>query len=250
MSGEEKILYAKLKDCFRLSEKYQAPRFTSFLNEAEQEIIKKYTCEFGSNYCFFGGFENAQRKLLGVFPDWQEPCFDEFPISAIKITKKYQKTLSHRDYLGTILSLGIDRIKVGDILINDDDDCYVFVLADIADYILGGISKISNVGIKTMIIPLSEVLIPEVKFQEIYTVSASLRLDAVVASVLNVSRKTSSNLIQGLKVSVNHTPTTDTSYNLKPNDIISVRGYGRFIFSSQGHNTRSNRIHICVKKYI
>ena len=125
------IFLKKIRDVYNLADKHQSPKFSQFLDENEQVILKKEGL-FGA--MLFGGYEDAERCILGAFPDWQEPTSGEFPIKVLKITKKYDKELSHRNYLGTILSLGLRRDKIGDILV-DEKVAYVFVASDIADFI-------------------------------------------------------------------------------------------------------------------
>ena len=127
MTSEEKLLIAKCDDLFSQCDRYSDVRFSQFLNEAEQAvIIKNIGNRIGYNCCFYGGYDCAQRKIFTVFPEWSEPCNEEFPIKVLKIVKKFKKELSHRDYLGTVLSKGIDRNKVGDILIDSDILCNIF----------------------------------------------------------------------------------------------------------------------------
>lgn len=250
MTGEEKLLLARCEDLFSLCDKRVAPCFSDFLNEAEQAIIKSNIGNrVGYNSCFFGGYENAQRRIFGVFPQWEEPDEDCFPIKVLKITKNYKRELTHRDYLGTVLSCGIDRCKVGDILI-DMECAYIFLSEDIADYVCAGIDKIANVGVRSVVEDIGKITPPKPKFEVINTVSASVRLDAVVASVLNLSRKNACELIKSGRVCVNYSECSDVSHMLNVGDIISARGFGKFIFSDIGQKTRSDRLHIEVKKYI
>jgi len=250
VSNDEKLLIARCEDLFTQCDRNAAPRFSHFLNETEQSIIKEIIgTRVDYSTCFFGGYSQAQRCIFGVFPAWQEVSESEFPISVLKITKKYKKTLSHRDYLGTVLSKGIERNKVGDILI-DGDDAYIYIMSDIAELIAVGIDKIANVGVKVSVETPCEIVPPEPEFEIINTVSASLRIDAVVAAILNISRKNASDLIAAERVNVDHLPVSSNSYLIKPGQIISVRGFGRFVFVTGGEKTRSQRLHIQVKKYI
>lgn len=250
MNEEEKLLIAKTQDLFRLCDKHCTAQFSFFLNEAQIALIQKEIgAKLGYNCRYFGGYEEARRCMLGVFPEWCEPLDESFPIKAIKIKKSFSKELTHRDYLGSVMANGITREQVGDILV-DDDIAYIFITEDMADFVCGGLSKIGNTGVKAVVSEAKDITPPEQKFQIINTVCASKRLDAVLASMLKLSRKEASGLIVGGAVSVNHLPVSDTSRSLKPEDIISVRGYGRYVFYSVGEETRSGRIHITVKKYI
>lgn len=249
LTGEEKLLIAKFEDMFKLCDKYRSPRFSSFLNEAQQILIENNFRYSGYNVKMYGGFFDAQRKIFGIFPEWIEIDLKEYPIKVIRITKKYNKELTHRDYLGTILSLGIDRKMVGDIVC-DDEGAFIYVLEEIAEFICSSIFKIANIGVEVTIKDCFDIEPPKQKFEVIDAVCASERLDAILGAIINTSRRISQELIKASKVSVNHIEVTNTDFILKPNDIISVRGFGRFIYVKKGLTTRSQRIHIEAKKFI
>ena len=250
MLSENKLLTARAEDLFRLCDKYSQPQFSHFLNENEQAVLQREIGDrYGYNVMYYGGYSEAQRKLFGVFPEWEEPSGKAFPIKTVKITKTYKKELSHRDYLGSVMSHGITREQIGDIVI-DENTAYILAMEDIADYIALNITKIGNVGVKAEGVETDEVITPEIKFKTINTVAASLRLDAVVAAMLNVSRKESASMILSGNVSVNHIPSQDTARQLKTDNVISVRGFGRYIFEGVHGTTGSGRIHIIIKKYI
>ena len=247
MEKGNKELEAKIKDAIRLSEKYAKARFTAFLTEEEQAIIEEIPM-FGENFCYFGGYDGANRKMFGVFPEWEEIDKDKFPIKIVNFIKKYPKDLTHRDYLGTILSLGIERNKVGDILVYEDG-AYVFLTENIADTILFGIEKISNCGIKSKIVNIDEIEIPKQEFDDIKCIAASMRLDAVISGITKLSRNQAMLLIKGGKVSQNHKETEDGSKSVEVGDTISIRGYGRFIVFSVDGRTGSGRLHVHIKKF-
>ena len=240
------IFIKKIQDVIRLSEKYHSPRFSKFLDEQEQEILKQ---EGISEGILFGGYEGAERKLFGVFPDWVEPCDCDFPITALRFTKKYEKELNHRHFLGTILSLGIERNKVGDIL-PDDSGATIFVLGDIAEFIKENIMKIAGCGVDIDICEKDSIEIPEKRFELIDVVAASMRLDAILSSLLKISRKDAKNLSLSGNVSVNHLEARSEDVKLLEGDILSIRGFGRAEIYGIGGKTRSDRVHVTVKKYI
>lgn len=240
------IFLKKIQDVYKLCEKYHMPKFSKFLDETQQAVLKKEGL-FGG--VLFGGYEGAERCMLGVFPDWQEPDTKEFPIKALEITKKYEKSLTHRNYLGTILALGIERNKIGDILVGEKVS-YVLLQEDIAEFIKDNIRKISGCGVEIKICNADEVTVPEKQFELIETVAASLRLDAVIAAMLKLSRSEAKTFIMSGKVSVNHIERQQTDYILSENDLLSVRGYGRVELFEIGNKTRSDRIHIKLKKFI
>lgn len=240
------IFIKKIRDVIRLSEKYRSPKFSGFLDEQEQAALKTEGIWQG---VLFGGYEGSERKVFGAFPDWQEPENDEFPITCLKFAKKYEKELNHRNYLGTILSLGLERDRIGDIL-PDDDGATVFVLSDIAEFIKDNIRKVAGCGVTVSICEKDSIIIPEKRFELIDIVAASPRLDACLAALLKISRKEAKNLALSGNVSVNHIEAKAEDAKLVQGDLLSVRGFGRAEIFEIGGKTRSDRVHITVKKYI
>lgn len=250
MNEEDKLLLAKINDLFYKCDKYSSPVFSDFLDPQSQASINDtISTIFGYNILMFGGYDDSERKILGIFPEWQEVSTDEFPISVFKISHTFGDELSHRDYLGAVLGLGIDRSKIGDIAI-DGKTAYLFCSDSICEYIYQNLSKIGNKGINLEKCEFYDICVPEKKFCTLNCVAASLRLDAVVAASLRVSRNIAAKMIENEKVSVNHKQISQTSKILSVGDLISVRGFGRLLLCESGAKTRNGRLHITLKKYI
>lgn len=250
MTDNYKLLLAKTEDMIRLCDKYSSAVFSDFLDGGEAAQLKSsFRFPYGYNFMFFGGCDDCERQILGIFPEWEEADAKAFPISVLKIEGGYNRKLTHRDYLGTIMSLGIERKKTGDILI-EDKCAYVFIYADVAEYVERSISKIGNQGVKTSLVTLDDFKPPKRQMQLIETVCASLRLDAVVGACANVSRQESAKLISCGGVKLNSRETLETAKSVKVGDLISVRGFGKFILSDTGGETRKGRLHIELSKYI
>lgn len=248
--SRDKILIARTEDLFRLCEKYACARFSDFLDGGELAVLEdNFMVPYGFNVKSFGGYAASERKIIGVFPEWEEPDEKAFPISVLKIESSIGRILTHRDYLGTFMSLGIDRAKTGDIIV-DGKTAYAFVCSDIAQYIQSNINKIGNQGVKITISDFDEITVPEAKLQKISTVCASMRLDAVVGAAAGVSRSNAAALVRASKVNVNHRVVEDVSRIIKEGDLLSIRGVGRFIASAVTGETRSGRIHIELLKYV
>ena len=248
MKNEEKILLARTEDLLRLSARSHEPKFSAFLDENEQSLVEEVIRKSRDGVpLFWGGYPSADRRILGIFPDWMEPEETLFPIRILKITKNYPKELSHRDYLGTILSQGIQRNRVGDILVTGEG-AFVF-LTDGMERMLS-LSKVAGCGVSSEVVDLSEITIPEEKFKEYAAVAASERLDAVVAAALSCSRNQAAALISAEKVLVNHRVITSGSKRTAAGDLLSIRGFGRILLDQIGENTRSGRLHLVFKKYI
>lgn len=250
MNTDTKLIKAKTADLFDLCDKHCEAKFSSFMDGGEIAVIEdEFRIPYGYNTMFFGGYDDAERCMLGVFPQWEEADLASFPISVIRFDVPKFRSLTHRDYLGTLMSLGIDRSKTGDIL-TDEDGAYVFVENDIADYVQRNINKIANTGVKGHIINKEDFTPPRPKTEERMCVCASLRLDAVVAAALNISRSTVEKLVKEGYIKVNHREMTDRSKQIEAGDLLSVRNYGRFILKDTGNNTRKGRLHITVEKFL
>lgn len=248
MNTDKKLLLAKTEDLFTLCDKHCEAKFSSFLDGAEAAVIEDdFSVPYGYNTMFFGGYEGAERKIFGVFPEWETADLDAFPISVVRFDAPRFRTLTHRDYLGTLMSLGFDRSKTGDILV-DDTGAYAVLMSDIAEYAVRNITKIASIGVKTYI--AEGFTPPKPKTAEKVCVCASLRLDAVIAAAFNISRTVSEKLISNGGVKVNHRETLDRSKQINEGDLISVKGSGRFILKETGGKTGKGRLHITVEKFL
>lgn len=246
-----KILLSKTKDLFRLCEKYSTERFSAFMDGGELAFIEdNVTFPYGFNIMLFGGHPDSEKKMLGVFPEWTDPQEELFPITVLRIESSFMGGITHRDYLGSILGLGLEVNKIGDILVDSDKSAYCFVCSDIAEYIQSNLKKIGPRGVSVKQIPLSEVSNVKRNYQRMNLVCASLRTDAVVGAITKLSRQKAADLIAGGKVKINHRVTESNASPLKEDDLISIRGFGRFILRGEGAKTRKDRIHISVDKYI
>ena len=242
---DDSVFLSKMRDVARLCAKYRAPKFSRFLDSREQYLLESN----GIYGTLFGGYADAERRMFGAFPDWQEPENSVFPIDVLKMTVKGEKIPTHRQYLGTILSLGIERDKIGDI-VTDGKGAYIFVCADISEFIRENISKIGGSGVFVEYADENSVKIPEKKFEIIPCVCASLRLDAALAGLLNKSRNDVKSLIISGKASVNHADVQKTDFMIKEGDLLSIRGFGRAYIEEIGAKTRSDRIHVTFKKFV
>lgn len=247
MIDNEKLLCDKIADLYKRVERTGQPQFSDFLDGAEQITVMKKCFSPGFNTCFFGGYPEAERKILGIFPEWEEA--EGFPVSVLEISHTFGGEISHRSYLGSILGLGIDRSKTGDILINENI-AYVFVIESIAEFILNNLKKVGSTGVKIGLKNINEIEIPEKKYVEISAVCASLRLDAVVAAAVNVSRSKAVSMIEGGLVKLNYEVQEKAAVQVNEGDLISVRGSGRLVLLKAGNETRKGRIHIVLKKYV
>ncbi len=242
-SDRDELFCSKIDDAITLCLTRQKPYFFSFMSERRQAVAENYlNSVYFQNYTFFGGYENSERKVLGLFFD--EIDISAFPVSALEFKYRNCDKLTHRDFLGSLMSLGIEREIVGDILV-DDGRCVVFVKSEMKDYIVSQIFKIGNVGIKITDADIEK--LPQGRGQEklFYTVS-SLRLDNIVAGVANLSREKTKQLILSGSVCVNFMKTQNVSLILNANDTFTIRGKGKFILKGIIGKTKKDRFKISV----
>ena len=202
-------------------------------------------------YCFDGGFEEAERKAIIFDGSFNLDKEWENPIKFLNIKLKTDVNLSHRDYLGSIVGLGIKREKIGDIIVKENS-ASVIVLKDVAEYILYNLLKIGRIsadveyGSPEDVINSTELK----KFKEIKCTVPSLRLDCILSLGFVISRSNSGPLFCENRVFLNWEPESKLSAQVKEGDVISIKGKGRIVLSEVGNITRKGRIAVVIKKLI
>lgn len=217
--------------------------FTKFLTPLEAREIDMRFPKNEVDINFFGGYEGAERTIASF-----GEISDGYPLTTLKIRLKGKASLSHRDYLGSVLSLGIKRELIGDI-IPSDDGAILFCLEEIADFITDNLTKIANTGVAVSTASEDDICQIKRNYIKISQTVSSLRLDAVVASAVSKSRGVSSELISKGHVMHNYKEASSSSAPVKDGDIITVRGYGKFLINTDERLTRKGRIHIDINKF-
>ena len=244
-SDKDKLFVSKLDDAVYLSQKRQKPYFFSFLSEAEQALAEQYLESIGfDSFGFYGGYENSERKVLCLDYYNDDPVY---PISAMEFKFRQADKLTHRDFLGALMSLGIERETVGDILV-EDGRCVVFVKTEIADYIKSQISKIGRAGVRVSDADVSS--LPKGRGEEEKSVIvSSLRLDNIVAAISGASREKTKNLILSGNVTLNFFECTNIRKSVCEGDVLTVRGKGKFKINGVMGETKKHRIRISIIHY-
>ncbi len=247
LTDEDKLLVSHIKDMVNICEKTHKPRFSAFLDERQIIIAENTLNSLGwDNYAFFGGYEGALRKILGVFPEYSDGN-ETFPISVLNFRYRDTDKLSHRDFLGAFMSKQIKREMLGDIVVSAGDTT-AFVYETVGRTLLSEVNKVGSVGVKVSEGDASS-LKAEQSFTEKNGTVSSLRLDSVVSLAAGISRGKAVTLIKGGLVSVMYNVCESPSFVLSEGDIFSVRGTGKFVLFSVNGTTKKDRIHITVKKY-
>lgn len=248
-NDEDKILISRIMDALSAAEEKNILRNTQFLNGHEINLAKKIADNFNVQYGFYGGYDEAERCILVCYPDFLYPEDDDIPIKVIKAQTKNKSRLSHRDYMGAVLNLGIKREKIGDIVVCDDCG-YIFCMDDISDYIVSQIEKIGNCGVLLGVSDFNNVSVPPKKFKEITDSVSSIRLDALVSSAVGISRNEASSLIQKGGVSVNWEVRDKNDFKPEEGDMLSIHGFGRVLFYKIGGSSKKGRIFVTLRRYI
>lgn len=226
--------------------------FTQFLSPAETDEFFQISHELSFvEYSLFGGNEDAERRILRFGSEEQLGYEEEFPVSCIycrPAAPKFAETVGHRDILGALMNLGIERNVIGDIRVKDKE-CYFFCLKNMTEYICDNLTKIRHTNVVCIEIDeLPQVAAPARKREE--HILSSARCDALVAKVYHLSRGKCIPLFQEKKVFVNSRQFENNSGILREGDVVSVRGYGKFVYAGVVRETRKGRFTVAVEKYV
>lgn len=241
------LLAARLEDSIRQGRR--RPCFLGFLDEAQAAFCQDYLARRRDASClFWGGHEEAERVMLGFFPDYQEPSPESFPIVPLALRYRPEDKLTHRDFLGSFMALGVERPVVGDILVGEGL-CVAFLREEMGEYFLRNVRKIGRVGVKAAL-SFEGDLPGERAFSQRDGVVASPRLDCLAAFACRTSREKAAGLIAAGLVSVNHRECLSVSQRVEEGDLLSVRGQGRFLIEQLGPLTSKGRLVVKCRKYL
>ena len=249
---ENELLAKRLAELAERSYNTYSFQFTDFLGLGEQSIFESLKKElYGISYERFGGAAGAERIIIR-FGDEAELGYSEpFPISCIKIAPKCEKfaeKLTHRDFLGAVLNLGIERSKLGDIVIVDNA-AYLFAKNEIASFLTDSLVRVRHTDVVLRIVdapPASELYKTERQKIQI----SSERLDAIISKLFHISREASSLLFTRGAVFINGRICQSQSERVKEGEIISVRGYGKFIYRGVESESRKGKLNCTADVYV
>ena len=249
---DDRLLIAKVLDQAGFSLKKHENTFSDFCDPRKIEMtINTISGIKGIKYKVFGGFNDCERRVIGFCPDYRDIEEKDFPISVIRIdvNTKFSKELTHRDFLGSILGLGISREKIGDIFIYESY-ALIFAFNEISSYIVSNLTKVGHTSVKVISDDLASINLPVEKYEEKSVTISSLRVDAFLSAVFNISRGKAQDLVENEKVFVNWVSASSASKVVKEGDTISLRGFGRAKLMTVKGKTKKDRIGIIVLKYI
>ena len=254
---EDDLIIARLNDKLKYCKINNKIVNTNFLDMHEEHIIKKELIRNKEKrYLFNGGYENAESKLLILYPEkFSEEIINTFikdiiKVIRIKLPKDQENKYEHRIYLGVLMSFGLERERIGDIIVYANR-AYIIVLHENVEYIKNSLQQtLQFKKSKIDIIEIDELEIKEQEFEEFKISVSSFRLDNIVSEITKTSRNIANQLINQEKVFINGIIEKKQTKLVNENDILIIRGYGKYIFFEKGSVNSKGKIIFKVKKYI
>ena len=256
-ANENKLLIAKIEDKYNFAITRNKITYSDFLNINEISIVKRYLKEENiNNYIIYGGKEETDRSIIIFYPekfsiDMVEKNYNKI-LNLISIRLPNELNYEHREYLSGIMKLGIKREKFGDIIVLDDvNGADIICLSEVSKFLIDGLKELTRFR-KAEITLESIDNIKDVKpnFEEVSFIVTSIRLDNFVSEIARCSRSKAEEIIESGRVFINSQNEFKTSKKININDIITVRGKGKYIFDSIERETKSGKQVVIMKKYI
>lgn len=253
-NNENKLLIAKITDRYEFSKTRNKITYTDFLNISEISIIKKYLKEQNiKSYDIFGGREEADRNIIIFYPEkFTKEIIEknyENILKVIRIELPNNIKYEHREFLSGIMKLGIRREKFGDIIVTDTG-ADIIVLSEISNILAQDLKNLTRFQkSKITIQNIKDLKIKENEFANLKIIVSSIRLDNFVSELARCSRSKANELIEQGRVFINSINEFKPSKKINLNDIITIRGKGKFIYEGIEKQTQSSRFLLNIKKY-
>lgn len=258
-NDEDRILASRLFDKIEFCTKRNSVQYTEFLDMRQRQLLEKILHDIKySNYIAYGGFKTAERTVLIFYPPKLEEIFAEnrfdfntiFTVINITLPNELKGMYSHRTYLSGIIKTGIKREKIGDILSNKDG-ASIIVLKESVEYVISGLKELTRFGKSEF----KELRLEDLKIEEPKTITTdviipSMRIDSLVSEMIRTSRAKAAEIIKVERVFVNHELVVKSSKEVKENDIVTIRGKGRFRVGAILNSTRKGNLVVQIEKYI
>lgn len=279
MTREEQLLCARAVELAKGAE--YTTTATAFLTPRERLLVHDALLRAGwADHCFFWGGCRGCERTMAVFPaHWwfqedvpvvkggfagamdpvREAFFadlltampglaEELPLTALRITGSGFATLTHRDFMGAILALGIERSVLGEIVV-DNAGALAFTTPEMSAYLLENLTKIGRDAVQVQPYAIDPAMEIPRQYEHLSVTAASPRLDGVVRALTNLSREEAAALVRTGVVERNYEPVTDVDKQLQPGDVLTIRGYGKYRIDKTDDVTKRGRKRIQYRKY-
>lgn len=245
---DDVLLKKRVSELRKRAEFSYRTEFTDFLTLSEIDTAK--TVLNGANYLFFGGMTDTERQMLCIAHSDIEITPELFPICGIRISPKNMKfasEFSHRDVLGSVLGLGLERDVIGDIFVKDKE-AYLFCAEHIAMFLTEQLTQVRHTNVVCCIAEADTSEFTK-EYQVLSKTVSAIRIDAIAAAAFGISRSSAATGISGGKVFINGREITAPATNIKEQDVISFRGLGKARLKEIGNLTKKGRISVTLERY-
>lgn len=256
---EDRLLVSKLLDKIELVEKKNNIENTDFLDIHQRGILERIlkTVKY-KNYVIYGGYENAERTMIILYPEKLETVFEKdlfdynsiIQVLRITLPNEMRGKYNHRDYLGAVIKVGIKREKVGDIIVSIDG-ADIIATKEMVSYLSTSLSELTRFSKSNFEIhKIEELNILPPKTEMINIIIPSMRMDSIVSEIIRTSRSKAMDFIETERVFINSELVTKNAKILKENDMITVRGKGRFKINKILNSTKKGNLVVEIEKYV
>ena len=250
-NDEERFLMRHVEDLARAAQTRSIPRYSGFLSDREQDLARAALGRAGmqEGWRFDGGYPDAERRVLCIEPEY---CDADSPVCCVQLCCRAQAGAAlpaHKDYLGSLMGLGLTREKIGDILVSPQW-ADVLVGSSVADFLLQEWTQAGRVHLRLSEIGPEEIAVPEQPAKLLRDTVASLRLDSVLAAGFSLSRSAAADLIRSGKVEENWMSCEKPDAPVQQGDVLTARGLGKCLVESVGGQSRKGRTGITMKRFL
>lgn len=248
---EDKVLLAKVWDKINAGMRKNIMANSAFLSPRELEMTR-YLFGQQPGLCSFGGYEDAERRMLIYLPDYLDESAlvdEDSPLVCLRATFYEGDSPSHRDFLGALMGAGIARETVGDICVGKNS-CDFLVTREIAPYVLQNFIGAGRTKLRLSQVPLTEMSIPQPEVKEIRDTVASLRLDSIVSSGFRIGRSAAAQYITSGRTAIDGLPCEKPDKTVEEGAKISVRGLGKIRLTTVNGQTKKGRISVVIDRYV
>ena len=250
---KDKLIISKIQDRINQCRQGDYVTSTAFLDSHEQALAKSLVSQSGDvDLLLYGGYEDAERRILICMPHGYAEFTDLSQFFSVLRVEPLtsDRSLSHRDYLGSLMGLGIERKLIGDILVHSRNGADIIILNDISDYLLKEYTKVGRTDVRCSLVPLSEIRLPERNVNILRDTVPSLRLDNVLGTAFKLSRSNAVTAIKSGLVSVDHVECLKPDAKLQEGSVIVLKGKGKAILKEVAGESKKGRTWVLIERFI